>query len=510
MASRLAVHWQKTHPDDHRDRAIFARWKPRSVKIITVGNDVKGIELVPQESVCVIRHHPLSEDRGLRDAAEAKEKGQRHGDFCKTLAEWVRANDPQRDWGRLVFTGLNEPEVWPGGREPAELVGRYYAEFARRLHQHGLRCGLLNFSVGWPGNHGPDLPPDWKPFEAVLGAYLEGDYLIVHEYWDRRGPQHNWRWWAGRYLQCPWSLPIIIGECGVDQYVSDSSVEKEQRGWRSWLNVQQYMEQLAWYDKELQKDRRIHSAQVFTYDFSHPWASFNIREDDLMGVFLPYVESQQGTVEPPPNSLYKDIVNDLPKHPTLRYEKRPQPITAIAIHHTAGPVTGEWATAERIAQMHVEDNGWPGIGYHFFVTPDGTIYQTNPLDTMSYHVAGDNAYSIGVCFAGDFTKQPPTAAQTEAGRKLLSHLLGLLNLKPNAVMGHKDFPGETTACPGNKPKEKWWKDMLTVVPEPPPVTDARWQAEESVRQIEASIASLSAARERLLTVITFLRQQEGV
>ncbi len=509
MSSRLSVHWQRTHPDNGRDGAIFARWRPRSVKIITSDETLHGIEVVPQESLVVARHHPLSENweqRGIRDAAHAAEMGRGHADVCRRIADWIRAADPARDLRRVVFTGLNEPHVW--SNEPPDLTARYYAVFARRLHEHGLCAGLLSLSVGWPANTGPDTPPVWGPFQAALDAYAPGDYLFLHEYWDERGAGHNWGWWAGRYRQCPWPIPLIIGECGLDKYVSDPDVPADRRGWRGWLSPQDYMNQLAWYDARLREDSRVHSAQIFNFDFSHPWSSFNIREDDMLNVFLPYVESQHNTPDPappPPVTAYPawlhDIVDTLPKHPTLRYQQRNTPIRFIAIHHTAGAVSGEWSTPERIAQMHIEEKGWPGIAYHLFIRRDGTTYLTNRLETHSYHVANNNHHAVGVCFVGDMTKVAPTKAQLASGQRALAWLYEQLGLTPAAVMGHGDFAGSETACPGSD----WWREMLaedtppTEPSQPPSVASIRWNAEQAVREIEAAQAQLAAARQRLLT-----------
>ncbi len=81
-----------------------------------------------------------------------------------------------------------------------------------------------------------------------------------------------------------------------------------------------------------------------------------------------------------------DVVDSLPKHPTLPpYERRTSPVRRVVIHHTDTPST---MTVRQIADYHVngerrDANGnlvkaqWPGIGYHYVIGPDGTIYQTN-------------------------------------------------------------------------------------------------------------------------------------
>ncbi|MBI2600039.1 N-acetylmuramoyl-L-alanine amidase, partial [Candidatus Daviesbacteria bacterium] len=45
-------------------------------------------------------------------------------------------------------------------------------------------------------------------------------------------------------------------------------------------------------------------------------------------------------------------------------------VNFLAIHHTAAPDT---QTPEEIANYHIQNNGWGGIGYHFVITKDGTV-----------------------------------------------------------------------------------------------------------------------------------------
>lgn len=303
MPSKLATHWQRTHPDDGRDRAIFARWKPLSVKIITDSDDVKGIELIPLESIVIVRHYGMSENwhqRGIMDKAHAKNMGATHAAKCKQLADWIHANVPARDLHTVVFTGLNEPEVWD--REPPELTAVYSVALLNDLHGFGLHGGALSLGVGHPTNGGvPDAPPIWTPYAPVRDALRPGDFLVKHGYWSHDGPEKDFKWYAGDWTQCPFSVPIIIGECGLDEYVIDNSVPASKRGWRGWLAPQDYMNQLVWYDMQLRADSRVHSAQVFTFDYAHPWSSFDIRKADFMeSLFLPYIESQANTSNSPP------------------------------------------------------------------------------------------------------------------------------------------------------------------------------------------------------------------
>jgi hypothetical protein len=176
---------------------------------------------------------------------------------------------------RVTRSEVQALRIYPYG---VECTDRYYGAFGRTLTALGERGGLANFSVGWPANTGTDTPPDWSGFTRMK-ATLDADprhFLVLHEYWCKLGPAYMWRWWAGRYLQCPWQVPIIIGECGLDQYVQ-GPVGFEGRGWSANVSQDEYLAQLKWYDAELMKDARIHSAQIFTSDCGAPWQTFDLR-----------------------------------------------------------------------------------------------------------------------------------------------------------------------------------------------------------------------------------------
>ncbi|NOZ28102.1 MAG: hypothetical protein GXP39_08625 [Chloroflexi bacterium] len=164
---------------------------------------------------------------------------------------------------------------------------------------------------------------------------------------------------------------------------------------------------------------------------------------------------------PIPKPAFRVIVDELPKSddPENVYDTRDRSeITAIVVHHTA---VSPGINAYQVAKAHVELNGWPGIGYHFFINPDGTIEQTNWLETVSAHVKGQNRYSVGVAFAGDFTEVTPTPAQIERGGHLIAWLMQELDIPLEWVRGHKEMPDQNTACPG----DQWadgahWREML--------------------------------------------------
>lgn len=185
-------------------------------------------------------------------------------------------------------------------------------------------------------------------------------------------------------------------------------------------------------------------------------------------------EPEPGRISSPP---IEDLIDKLPKHKEKTYNTRPlSDIQTLVIHHSAVPPT---VGPRRIAQYHVNSQDWPGIGYHFLIGEDGTIYQSNALETMSIHAGSKgNPWGVGICFLGRFMSGVlPPAPQLQAGAHLTAWLLQELGLEIEAIKGHQELL--KTACPGDKwNKGQKWKEMLRqeviVVqeeasrPEPPP------------------------------------------
>lgn len=111
----------------------------------------------------------------------------------------------------------------------------------------------------------------------------------------------------------------------------------------------------------------------------------------------------------------------------------------IIIHHSAG----DDESVEEIHESH-KNFGWIGIGYNYYIRKSGDIWKGRDEDTIAAHTEKYNSVSCGVCLAGNFEREQPTAAQLQS----LQELLMQLRLKyPNAkIVGHRDL--NATACPG--------------------------------------------------------------
>jgi N-acetylmuramoyl-L-alanine amidase len=140
--------------------------------------------------------------------------------------------------------------------------------------------------------------------------------------------------------------------------------------------------------------------------------------------------------------MIQNNIQKLKVHKSKKYQIRDlKQINKIIIHHSA---TNQ-GSGKAFANYHVDSLGWPGIGYHFVISDVGIIEQTNSLTTVSYHTAGQNTSSIGICLVGNFDNYLPTNIQSHALEELIIYLRNLLG-KDLKVFGHTDF--STKTCPG--------------------------------------------------------------
>jgi len=155
---------------------------------------------------------------------------------------------------------------------------------------------------------------------------------------------------------------------------------------------------------------------------------------------------------------WRDLRGQLPGSETYQRRKLTD-VRYLVIHHTAVDVDN---TAEEIARYHVQQLGWPGIGYHFVVHPDGGIDYVGDIGTVRYNVAKRNQECIGICLTGDFSNHWPSEEQLRSARSVI-HAMRLF-VPTASVVGHRDIavPGWETSCPG----ETWheWRNLVEATP----------------------------------------------
>lgn len=137
-----------------------------------------------------------------------------------------------------------------------------------------------------------------------------------------------------------------------------------------------------------------------------------------------------------------DVRGELPVHPVKRYPKRPiSAIKYVAIHHSLTDNIPGSGDVEAFARYHVNDLDWPGIGYHYVIDADGTIYKCHSADTKSYHVGNHNQFALGVCLVGDFSNYSPSDEQYKATIGLVKQLVNAYGIEDDKILGHSEFSG---------------------------------------------------------------------
>ena len=121
----------------------------------------------------------------------------------------------------------------------------------------------------------------------------------------------------------------------------------------------------------------------------------------------------------------------------MSYGNNPQ---EIIVHHAES----SHCSIEDINSWHKE-NGWAGVGYHYFVRKDGSIYKGRPDNAIGAHCQGSNTNTLGVCFEGSYNTETMPEIQLEAGRELIAYLKDKYGI--SCVSRHKDHM--STDCPGN-------------------------------------------------------------
>ena len=89
-------------------------------------------------------------------------------------------------------------------------------------------------------------------------------------------------------------------------------------------------------------------------------------------------------------------------------------------------------------------------GYHYYITRDGTTYQTRHEQLVGAHAVGYNSHSLGVCYEGGYDEQGRVAdTRTPKQKRALLKLLKKLKAEhPDArILGHRDLPNVHKDCP---------------------------------------------------------------
>jgi len=114
----------------------------------------------------------------------------------------------------------------------------------------------------------------------------------------------------------------------------------------------------------------------------------------------------------------------------------------IIVHHSLS--SRKWTTKADLHRWHVTEKGWEDIGYHYFIDGDGICYACRKLNLKGAHAFGRNHDSIGICLAGDFSKETPSYWQM----RTLRHLADAINLVLDTYLDIEFHRSTKNKCPG--------------------------------------------------------------
>jgi len=135
------------------------------------------------------------------------------------------------------------------------------------------------------------------------------------------------------------------------------------------------------------------------------------------------------------------------------------PWSRITIHHSAkyskdiGPPTAGnvAATVRDIQTVHMRDENFGDIGYHFLIDPAGRVWQGRSLEWQGAHAGGtngaNNVGNIGICLLGDFNNERPDPRALESLENLVDALCERHHIPHSRVYGHRQL--RSTECPGD-------------------------------------------------------------
>jgi hypothetical protein len=252
----------------------IAEWKPSLVVLLDHSDVWHSVKAESPQTVFVGRvvqtDEPDFNDSLLDPIAAAR----RH---CNALLPWAERMGETYDF----WQGVNEPIIRSG--EAMRRLATFESERTRLMARHGFRVVVGSFSVGNPKLR------HWQQFLPALEAVREhAGGLALHEYaWptlDHEAPwyllrhrkvyegepTHRWEGMPAHLKR----IPLYVTECGLDGLIAPPH---RPRGWKAITTPDEYLQQLAWFDTELQQDPYVKGAAIYCLASPDPqWKSYDI------------------------------------------------------------------------------------------------------------------------------------------------------------------------------------------------------------------------------------------
>jgi hypothetical protein len=222
------------------------------------------------------------------------------GDPKKVARDFVDEQLPRY----LLNPGVDYWEGWnePDPNEDMNWYAAFESERVRLLADYGLKAAIGGFSVGVP-----EYSEFFRFIPAIETAWWNGGILTLHEYgaptidylygdplpgmptYPDRGPLAcRYRWWYEDILiPRGMVIPLVISEAGIDGIVMHGTRPGPRGlGWRDFTGYwnrlglghgpEGYINQLAWYDHQVQADFYVIGFTIFTAGGGEGWSSYDV------------------------------------------------------------------------------------------------------------------------------------------------------------------------------------------------------------------------------------------
>lgn len=133
-----------------------------------------------------------------------------------------------------------------------------------------------------------------------------------------------------------------------------------------------------------------------------------------------------------------DIRSQTPKGSNIRTNRE---ITKVARHHSATEGGDFWS----FWNSRWKNLGWAVGGYHEIILRDGTVQLCYDSNIVTNGVRGHNEKTYHICVVG---RGSFTTLQEQVFEERAKLALRKFQLTENDVLGHQEFSGASTMCPG--------------------------------------------------------------
>ncbi|MFN0012780.1 MAG: peptidoglycan recognition family protein [Phycisphaerales bacterium] len=129
-------------------------------------------------------------------------------------------------------------------------------------------------------------------------------------------------------------------------------------------------------------------------------------------------------------------------------------VNRITVHHDGMDPFSSTSQAdaarrlEMIRASHINRRPQPfaDIGYHFIIDPAGRVWEGRSVRYQGAHVQDHNEHNLGIMVMGNFDRQRPTPAATNALDRFVAAQMRAYRVPIGRVYTHQEL--NPTACPG--------------------------------------------------------------